>query len=367
MVMTPRIRLRAATLAVLLALVLAPAIAASAANPPTPTALPPLGGDTDSIAVNINNGGDVVGRSIGATITGVLWDRHGGVTMLLPLAGDRDSFGESINAGGDAVGYSRSGAPPCGAGDTAVKWDRHGAATALPPLPGDGESRAFDINNRGEVVGISLGPRRPADCTAPFTAVRWDRRGDPTALPSPSAALPEGFANGITENGLVTGFVNDAAGTVFAAVTWDRNNVPTALPPSPGHPVTAAFGGNNNGVVVGPAFTPFFTTAALVWDRKGNPPTVLSPLGANPEAYAISNNDRGLTAGVSGELLLFAIFGIFDPPATAVLWDKDGTPTPLPPLPGDAFSYAGGMNDAGAVVGFSHDPATDTDTAVVWR
>ena len=78
-------------------------------------------------------------------------------------------------------------------------------------------------------------------------------------------------------------------------------------------------------------------------------------------------NNGGQVAGVSGVVLFAAIFGLFDPPATAVLWDKHGVPAPLSPLPGDAFSYAGGMNDAGAVVGFSHDPASDTDTAVVWR
>lgn len=364
MTLTPKIRIRCCALALLLVLAL-PALA-PAGSGPTPTALPPLAGDTDSIAVGVNNGGDVVGNSMGATNTGVVWDRHGNATMILPLPGDVDSFAQEINNGGDVVGYSRNRTPPCGAGDTAVKWDRHGVTTTLRPLPGDLEARANGINSQGVAVGISLSPRRP-DCTAAFTAVRWDTQGNPTALVSPSAALPEGFANGITRNGDVSGFVNDAAGTVFRAAIWDEHGVPTLLPGHPGSIIDAAFGIAENGVVVGPAMDGFFAHTALLWDRKGNPPVVLTPLGADPEAYAISNNARGDVAGVSGVFLFAALFGIFDPPATAVVWDKHGNPTPLPPLPGDAFSYAGGINEAGAVAGFSHDPGTDTDTAVVWR
>ena len=74
-----------------------------------------------------------------------------------------------------------------------------------------------------------------------------------------------------------------------------------------------------------------------------------------------------MAEGPLGMLLSAAIFGFFDPPATAIVWDKHGTPTALAPLPGDAFSYAGGMNNSGAVAGFSHNPGTGTDTAVVWR
>lgn len=364
MTMFSKARFRRATLLLLIACALAPALAVAGSSP-TPTALAPLPGDTGSIAIDINNGGDVAGHSIGTTTTGVVWDRHGGTTMLLPLPGDAESFAQAINAGGDVVGYSRSGAPPCGSGDTAVKWNRHGVATVLQPLPGDAEAEAFGINNQGVVVGISLGPRRP-DCTAPSTAVRWDEQGNATTLVSPVAALPEGKANGVNQNGTVSGFVNDAAGTVFSAVVWDRNGVPTALPGPPAS-VTATFGLNNNGVFVGPALDVFFTSSALRWDRHGDPPSVLPPQGADPEAYAISNNNNGQVAGVSGAFLFGELLGLFHPPATAVRWDGPGTPTVLPPLPGDAFSYAGGMNDLGEVAGYSHDPGSGTNTAVVWR
>jgi len=363
MTMFPKTFLRSL---LVLALLAGPALAVPAGNSGTPTALAPLPGDANSQGISINKGGDVVGNSIGATTTGVVWDRHGNTTMLLPLGTDIDSFAQGINARGDAVGYSRSGAPPCGAGDTAVQWTRHGASIPLQPLPGDTEARAFAINNNGIVAGISLSPRR-ADCTAAFTAVRWDRHGNPTALTSPSATLLEGFANDITEDGAVSGFVNDAAGTQFAAVTWDRNNVPTPLPAGFLSPLYAAFGLNTSGVVIGPALDGAFASSALMWDGNGGPPSMLPPLGGDAEAYAISINNSGEVAGVSGVLLFAAIFGIFDPPATAVVWDKHGAPTALSPLPGDAYSYAGGMNEAGEVAGFSHNPGTDTDTAVVWR
>lgn len=364
MTMFPKARLRGATLLLLLACGVAPALAASPGSS-TPTALAPLPGDSDSIAFDITNGGDVLGHSIGATTTGVVWDRHGNTRMLLPLAGDTASFAQSINAGGDVVGYSRSGASPCGFGDTAVKWDRHGVAMTLQPLPGDVEAQAYGINNEGIMVGISLAPPR-ADCTAASTPVRWDEHGNATALASPVAALPEGKANGANQNGTISGFVNDATGTVFSAVLWDRDGVPTVLPAPPAS-VTATFGLSNNGVFVGPALDVFFASSALLWDRHGNPPSVLAPLGADPEAYAISVNDNGEVAGVSGAFLFGELLGLFKPPATAVRWDQHGAPTALPPLPGDAFSFAGDLNDYGEAVGYSHDPGTETDTAVVWR
>ena len=359
--------LRRVLLSILLLFVLAaPALGGPGGKPATPNALAPLDGDDHSFAAMINDRGKVAGRSVGVSTTAVVWDRRGNVTMLLPLGSDQDSFAEAINKRGDVVGYSRAGSSPCGAGDTAVKWDRHGAPSPLAALPGHIETRGFGINDKGVTVGISLEPRRP-DCTAAFHAVRWDRKGKPTLLASPSASLPEGFANRVSNNGRVSGFVNDAAGSQFSAVAWDRRNVPTLLPTIPTSPIYIAVGVNNKGTMVGQGFNFGFESQALVWDRHGNPPVALAPLGTDPEALAAGINKHGSVVGMSGVALFAVVFQIFEPPASAVLWDKHGVPTALPPLPGDDFSYGFGVNDRGDVVGYSNSAGTGANTAVVWR
>jgi uncharacterized membrane protein len=52
-------------------------------------------------------------------------------------------------------------------------------------------------------------------------------------------------------------------------------------------------------------------------------------------------------------------------PRTAVVWDRDGIPAPLPFLPGDTWSEAAGINAPGEIVGFSI--GSEGSTAVVWR
>ena len=48
-----------------------------------------------------------------------------------------------------------------------------------------------------------------------------------------------------------------------------------------------------------------------------------------------------------------------------MVWDRDGIPAPLPPLPGDFWSEAAGISPAGEIIGFSM--GSGTVTAVVWR
>lgn len=359
--------LRRGLLSILLLLVLAaPALGGPGDKPVTATALAPLAGDDHSFAAMINNRGEVAGRSVGVATTAVVWDRKGNPTMLLPLGSDQDSFAEAINERGEVVGYSRAASGTCGTEDTAVKWDRHGVPSPLAALPGHVETRGFGINDKGVTVGISLEPRRD-DCTSAFHAVRWDRKGNPTLLPSPLAPLPEGFANRVSNNGTVSGFVNDAPGDQFNAVVWDRRNVPTLLPTIPTSPIYIAVGVNNHGTMVGQGFNFFFESQALVWDRHGNPPVALPTLGTDPEALAAGINKHGEVVGMSGEALFAVVFQIFEPPASAVLWDKHGVPTALPPLPGETFSYGFDVNDRGDAVGYSNDAETGANTAVVWR
>lgn len=370
MAMTPTRRFGSAALILLLVLTVAPALAGPPADA-TPTALPPLGGDTESFATGINNRGDVVGYSVGAVTTAVRWDRHGNsyrdANALLPLPGEASSLAVAINNRGQVAGQSRTGQGPCGftAADTAVVWDRHGAPTALRPLPGDVEARVRAINDVGIAAGISLGPRDPVTCNTSFRPVVWDRRGKPTELP-----IIAGFLEGFVGTGNSINNIRTVAGgsidfSFFPYITarvWDRRGRPTDLMAPAGYFNTSANAINNSGAVVGETFDIGGADMAVLWDRDGNAAT-LPPLMGDPESSAAAINNRGQVAGSSG----IDLFGFFGPPAgTAVVWDKKGNPTALAPLAGDADSFAFAINEPGRVVGNSQD-ASGANTAVIWR
>lgn len=337
----------------------------------TPTALPSLPGNIESRAYAVSNGGTVAGVSYRVTEgnffgTAVVWDTDDQITPLLPLPGDAESFARALNNRGQVVGFSRSRRGTCSATavDTAMLWDLNsGASTTLRPLPGDVESRAFGINNNGVMIGTSLGPRQEApDCTAFFTAVMWDRDGNPTPL-RPLTGGAETFGSGINEAGRMAG--GEVPGfPIEQTLIWDKAGNPSLLNGTPG---AFAFNGwaiNNSGLVTGDNIDKNFSWTGARWDRKGNV-SVLDPLAGDSLSHGRSINSRGIVAGISQ--------GPFQPGEgridTAVLWDLNGTAIPLLQLPGDAESQAWGINDRGEVVGLSQaDRSGDFAwTAVIWR
>lgn len=86
----------------------------------------------------------------------------------------------------------------------------------------------------------------------------------------------------------------------------------------------------------------------------------LPPLGGDAESFAFGINDRGDVVGHS----LRAGGG-----ATAVIWDSAGNPTALLPLPGGDESFAVAINNSGMTVGQSREnrgSRCSRDTAVIW-
>jgi probable HAF family extracellular repeat protein len=117
----------------------------------------PFPGDSVSVAVGINDNGQVVGASgacaplspsIGAHA--LLW-QNGSPINLSSFGGERNNVAFAINRQGQIVGFS--GLP----GDTtahAFLW-QNGMMTDLSTLSGDVFSLAFSINDNGQVVGES--------------------------------------------------------------------------------------------------------------------------------------------------------------------------------------------------------------------
>lgn len=337
----------------------------------TPTALPSLPGDIESRAFAVNNRGVVAGVSYGVSAgnffgTAVAWSTDSDVVALLPLPGDAESFANAINNLGQAVGYSRSRQGACGnfGADTGMLWDlNNGTSTTLRPLPGDVESRAFGINNSGVMVGTSLGPRQAApNCSAFFSAVTWDRNGNPTPL-RPAASGAQSFGVAINEAGRMAG--GDLPGFLFErTLVWDKDGNPSPLEGAPGSFAFNAWAMNNSGLVTGDHIDASFSWTGALWNRKGKV-DILAPLAGDNLSHGRAINGRGTVVGFS-EAPFQSGIGSVD---SAVLWGRDGTPVHLPQLPGDAESQALGINDRGEVVGFSQADRNGgfAWTAVIWR
>jgi len=91
---------------------------------------------------------------------GVVWGPQAGqVRALRPLGGDTVSMAIGINDSGQVVGASGTCAntvlPPLAYGAHSVLWDADGTAHDLGNLGSTAVNMALGINNRGQVVGIS--------------------------------------------------------------------------------------------------------------------------------------------------------------------------------------------------------------------
>jgi len=114
----------------------------------------------------------------------------------------------------------------------------------------------------------------------------------------------------------------------------------------------AALGINSTGTIAGATVPPSGSGAIpLLW--SGSTPTALPQLSGFAYAIATSVNDSGVAAG---EAFTINFNVLSDPNAIghAVLYQTgSATPTDLGALPGDVSSAALGINNSGAVVGFS--------------
>src|SRR2546425_2629785 len=182
-------------------------------------------------------------------------------------------------------------------------------------------------------------------------------------------------AAGISNSGLMAGFVNRPGNATRVAALWGGRNGSLDTLGTLGGPnsIVQWPGISNNGTVVGiteladldplheewscTAFLPSVTghiCRGFVW--QDSVMTALPTLGGN-QGFAASVNNAGQVVG-------WAETPVHDPTCRtpqvlqfrAVLWDtKNGTLKQLRPLPGDSTSAATGINDKGQAVGISGD------------
>jgi uncharacterized membrane protein len=147
------------------------------------------------------------------------------------------------------------------------------------------------------------------------------------------------------------------------------------LLPLPGDTDSFAAGINAQGMVVGTSSLDngnvgeddsFPLNTAVVWNRGGTP-TVLPPLADDEESSASDINARGEVAGLS---FFTEIANVGLIVGAGAVWERDGTPSERAPLPGDQESRTSGINGRGEVVGTSlavNELGDITrESAVVW-
>jgi probable HAF family extracellular repeat protein len=165
--------------------------------------LPPLPGDAVSVALGINNRGQVVGGSgscgspsFALSVHAVLW-QNGGVIDLGSFGGQANNYSSAINDRGEIVGASDL---PGDATGHAFLW-RNSAMLDLGTLPGDLFSVANGVNDAGQVVGVS--------CDADFNcrAFLWEDglMTDLNTLISPQSPLSLIYAGHIDARGEIVG------------------------------------------------------------------------------------------------------------------------------------------------------------------
>jgi probable HAF family extracellular repeat protein len=132
-------------------------------------ALPLLGKDTVSVALWMNDRGQVVGASGACSNTqpppiaygshAILWEADGTPVDLGNLGSTAGNVGLAINNRGEVVGASqlRDDSTPAN-GTVGFLWTRQHGMKNLGTLPGDVASGAVAIDDAGEIVGVSIDP-----------------------------------------------------------------------------------------------------------------------------------------------------------------------------------------------------------------
>jgi len=200
------------------------------------TKLPTLGGH-NGFANSINNRGVVAGiaetdamhPTPGCPVhqfEPVVWER-GRIHSLPPYSGDSDGVAAQVNDKGQVVGASGT----CGSFNPntglylvenhALLWE-NGVATDLGNLGGEGGlagNHACALNNQGQVVGHSDLPN-----DASFHGFLWTRETGMKDLGTLSGDFAS-LALGINDGGVVVGASIGPAFSTFRAVLWEKGTV----------------------------------------------------------------------------------------------------------------------------------------------
>ena len=221
--------------------------------------------------------------------------------MALPTLGGNNGQASAINNRGQIVGISEttvqdSGCSPSKPGKiiSPVFWER-GEVRALPTVAGDPDGFVQGINDQGQAVGSS------GTCTNIAThAVLWE---NDTAFELPNLGQDGNAAYAVNDHGQAVGYVSTTDGTTIVASLWPNgvHSAVTNLGILPGDGAAFATGINNRSQVVGSTFNSQGWSRGFIW--QDNVMTDLNTLiskDSNLSIIAASNiNERGQISGMA--------------------------------------------------------------------
>jgi probable HAF family extracellular repeat protein len=251
--------------------------------------------------------------------------------------------------------------------------------------PLGGNTEPVGINNLGWISGAANLTNNPSGSAelwvgaplalgtlgGPNSAVEWPNHsthGEIVGIAETAETNPLG------EAWSCSAFFPTVTGDICLGFAW-QDGAMSALPTLGGYDGYAA-GVNNDGQIVGWAETTVHDSTctspqvlqfeAVVWGPEINQITALKPYGTDPDSAATAINDRGQIVGISG-ICSVAVGGASA--EHAVIW-KNGVPTNMGNIGGQAWNTPVAINNHGVAVGFA-DTSGGTDagldpTAFIW-
>jgi YD repeat-containing protein len=213
-------------------------------------------------AAAFNDRGQIVGthpiEPDGAFLRAVIWQKGKGLQFLEPAPGDDNSVGVDINNHGEVVGITGPYPSESTLGERPVIWDRHGRVTVIPLLPGSTSGRPYAMNDAGQVIGAT-------DAPGEVRGYIWDRDRGLRAIPgliSGQFSVP----SAINDHGEVVGVSSFYSGQ--RAIFWSEETGTVNLADVPGGGHSDAYDINNHRQIVGHNIGQQ-GSEAVIWDSEG--------------------------------------------------------------------------------------------------
>jgi probable HAF family extracellular repeat protein len=292
-----------------------------------------LPGDYASVAMGINQFGDVVGWSAGPTgARAFVYTDATGMTALPAPAGRPVTSARAINAYGVVVGTASAGGTDIG---HAVRW-QSGVARDLGTLGTGLFSEARGVNSSGTVVGTTY-----TDWGS-LLGIHAFRYTDAAGMQDLTPNADTGHAEGINDAGQITGWRNGRAFRLTGSTFTDLG-VPDGFAQSFGFAINAS--GQVAGYVVNG-----FGNAERIFRYRDGVMTILGGIGEFNRAYGIN-----AAGDVVGEGLPASGFkqGFVYTDANGMR----GLNQLIDPTSGWFILGASGINDSGQIVGWASGPS----------
>lgn len=318
-------------------------VAAALGAPPSPTrglTTPPytirdlgtLPGDYASVAMGINERGDVVGWSAGPTGTrAFIFTSESGMAALPALAGRPVTAARAINENAVVVGTASVGGTDPG---HAVRWQA-GVAHDLGTLGTGSSSEARGVNDTGAIVGSSGTDGGGLLGTHAFSFT------DASGMVDLTPGYDSGHAEAISGDGAIAGWRNGRAFRLSGGTFTDLG-VPVD------YAYSFAFAINDAGQVAGHVVSPT-GNRERIFRYSGGQMELIGGLGEYNRAMGI--NAAGDVVGV-GLPVLGLLQGFLYTDADGMR----GLNQLIDPDSGWYILGAGGINDAGQIVGWASGP-----------